>query len=379
MGMRDAGLWSAMRGLAGGCRRVRPLLVASLYEPLGEDEEQALRQHLEKCGLCRAEWSGMLRTVAAIPREPARLSGDMAPALLARAAECSNRAPVRRLLPYGAAATAIVAALLFVVAGPFASSPVSERLATAPMPAVAVEPPAATVSGGATDTELPAGAIADSPVEEAVCEAEQLVEKHAYADAMQLLQESMAAHPGDPASGVAQARLAEIEFCHLRRYPRAFDAYVRLRNLFPETFKSSPESIDRFDLLVEGWQENFEALYALDAARGNGPAGFADLESVVAQYPGKLVAGVALDEMRRIVDGPGAEGDMPVTAALERVRARCANPVAVAQVNLRLGDAYSQDARNLPRAREMYQDVSRSAHPVLAPMADAALARLANP
>jgi len=27
----------------------------------------------------------------------------------------------------------------------------------------------------------------------------------------------------------------------------------------------------------------------------------------------------------------------------------------------------------------MYQDVSRSAHPVLAPMADAALARLANP
>lgn len=380
MGIRGRGILPAMRGLIGKCGSVRPLLAASLYEPLGEEEQQTLEKHLEGCARCRALLTGLRGAVRAIPGEPARFDGDLAPALRARIAEIPGRTPVWRLWPYPAGIAALAAVMLLVVAGPFLSSPTTEKLATAPIDGSAVERVAADVPDDATrDGELLAQEFGDSPVSEAVCEADRLIERQAYVEAMRLLQESLASYPGDPAAGVAQARLADIEFRHLRRYPRAFDAYVKLRNQFPQVFTASPESIDRFDLLVEGWQENFEPLYALDVARENGTDGFADLESLIAQNPGKLVALLALEEMRHIVDDPEKEGDLPTVAALETVRSRCVNPVAIAQVDLRLGDAYSHDMRDLARARELYLGVAQGAHPVLAPIARDALARLDNP
>ncbi|HNR31521.1 MAG TPA: zf-HC2 domain-containing protein [Candidatus Hydrogenedentes bacterium] len=357
------------------CRQVRALLAAAIYEPLGEGDRHLLDTHIEGCARCRALLASMRETVDAIPREDVRYEGDLAPALRARIDTLPTRSLAWRILPYPIAVAALAAALLLVVGVPLQIPKHPEIQQTHPVAGVSAARETARVENG----EMIAALALDSPVAQAVCEADALIEKRAYAEAMRVLQEATTAHPDDPAAGTAQERLADIEFSHLRRYARAFDAYVKLRNQFPHTFRTSPESIDRFDLLVEGWPDSFNPLYTLDVARADGAEGFRALETLVAHHPGKLVASLALDEMQRVVDDPAAEGDLPHFAELEAVLARCNNPVAIAQVNLRLGDTYSRELRDPLRARGAYLEVAQSDHPVLAPLAQEALARLGQP
>ena len=97
------------------------------------------------------------------------------------------------------------------------------------------------------------------------------------------------------------------------------------------------------------------------------------LESVVARYPGKLVATLAVDAMRSLACPP--EGGEPAVrvAELETVRDRCTNPIAIAQLNLALGGLYWSELRDNERARAVLSEVAGRGPVVLEQRAQAAL------
>jgi hypothetical protein len=169
--------------------------------------------------------------------------------------------------------------------------------------------------------------------------------------------------------------VASLEFNQLRRYPYAYEAYNKLIQQYPRTYQDSPESIENFEVLAEVRKDNFDPLYALDAARGSGGDTFAQLERVLAHYPGGYVAARAVEEMAQLAAeeiGP----DASYVAALDSVKSRCSDPVAVAQLQLALGDTYYREMQNPARAQELYQTVAQSESPILAQLAQDALVRI---
>jgi hypothetical protein len=103
---------------------------------------------------------------------------------------------------------------------------------------------------------------------------------------------------------------------------------------------------------------------------------FAQLEKVVARYPGHdMVTTLAASDMYRIVE-PGKAGSETKTAALEAVRDRCSDPIAIASLNLSLGDSFLKDMKDPSRARALYNEVARSPHETLAKRARQALSEM---
>lgn len=352
----------------GKCRKIRPLLAASAYEPLDAPEQRALDAHLAVCARCRAELAANQRLARLVPADRVSLGRDLAPALLARLEERAAARP-RLWMPRFAVAASV---LLCCAAGWYLyqvvdsdvpqSNPTHFAANTGAVPAPA--------HGGTTYAER------ETPVACALRDAETQLARHAYPEAERVLREALASYPGDEFAGQAQLRLADLEYGALRHYDRAYESYVKLRNLYPDVFMADPRNADRFDLLVEGWADRFEPLYALDIARESDEDALPRLEAIMAGHPGKLVAMEALNEMgrqmaRRAPDAGGNE-----VALLERVRAACSNPVAVAQVNLRLGDACAHRADSVERARTYYEDALKSGSVELTQQAREALARL---
>jgi hypothetical protein len=102
---------------------------------------------------------------------------------------------------------------------------------------------------------------------------------------------------------------------------------------------------------------------------------FRMLEEVMAGNPGTHVARLALAKMEALLMSE-AEGTVPEVALLEAVRARCTNPIALAQVNLHLGDKYCDELNDAQRARQLYLEAAQGGSPELAVIASTALARL---
>lgn len=355
----------------GTCRSIRPLLAAALYEPLSTADQGILDAHLAVCARCRAERAAFERVTETIPRTEHRLDIDLAPRLRARLMDARQEQPRWTWRPIWATAT-VTAAVFMAVAGFVTLNPGENAGVTTNIadnsPAVEPAPPVLTTASAE------AGPL--SPIDLALDESEALIARHAYTDALVVLQDALRLFPGDSAAGQAQLRLADLEFRQLRRYPQAFDAYVKLRNQFPDTFAEDHRNVERFDLLVEGWQDSFDDLYALDAARSGGEEAFPQFEEILAQNPGKLIAMLAMEEMKRclnpaISDIPGSD-----VVALEELQNRCKNPVAVAQVCLALGDAYAGRVEDRSRARNLYETVLNSGVDTLAGQAREALARL---
>ncbi len=326
---------------------IRALIAASVYEPLSAEEEARLERALAENPALAAEAEALRGTVARIPCPDVEFTGDLLPVLRERIREEAGR-PAWLRWGWLAPVAACVLVALVLAPGWMAEAP---------------EAPVAVLQ------ETPA-----SPLEATLAEAEALLAKREVGEALRLLEHDLALHPDAVGAGQVQLALADIEYGHLQRYERAHDAYKKLRSEYSETFTASPLSITRFDLLDECRAKGFDALYAFDAARNNPESeAFARLEQLVVRYPGSLLAGMVVDEMRQLVSGDEADSGPLKAAALETVRARCADPLAVAQINVALGDTYWRELKDGKKARDCYTPVAESPHLALAQLAQDAL------
>ncbi len=340
------------------CRKIRGLLAASLYEALDTGDQTLLDRHLSACAACREHARQLSALRENIPVIPVEFTGDLLPVLRQRITEEPLRAPWWRwALPVAACA------LLTVFAGIWFSS-------------VQENSPASTFAR--TPVVVPSPAAASFPADTLLAKADTLREERDFAGALGVLAIVIKTDPRAPQAAEAQLRMADIEFSDLQRYPQAYEAYESVRNHYPGVWNVSPAAIkDRFDLLSEACGKDFEPLYALDAARREAATSFNDLEQLVVRYPGSLVASLAVGAMcEHIAAEPG---EAPVkTAVLQKVRERCSAPVAIAQVDVALGDMYWRDLHEPHKAREYYTHAAGSPHAELARMARAALTEIDN-
>ena len=329
-------------GAGASCEFFEASIAASLYEPLPEAERVHLDAHLAQCGACR-ETAAALRTMTQeIPVPAVSADVDLWPALQARTT--SRRGRFHWSL-YAAAA------VLFVVVG--------ANVARVTLSAPQGTTPAAGVSG---------------PVAEALGRAEAFQQARDFAGALKTLQAALAAHPKDAEAGRAQAMLAELEFSHGQRYAEAYDAYAALKERYPQVWAANPKNADRFDLLSETKAARFQPLYDLAAAKNSGTDAFGQLEKIAAKPDSFLVGALAVDAMRELVGG--ADTGAGKVAALQRVRERCTDPVAAAQVKLALADAHWSELHDAGTARGLYDEVAQGPQPEAAKAARAALAKL---
>lgn len=341
------------------CRSVRGLIAASIYERLSESDRQKLDKHVARCGSCRAELASLGGFSSRIPVPEARLELDLLPRLRAlRVAESSgmmvrswHRRHGVRLSFAGLACLAAVVVLAY-------STRQDTHIPTqVPVPTVA----------------------AASPLDGVIAEVRALVEQRSYARAFQVLESGLSSFPTASGAGSAQMWLADLAFTHLNWYPEAYEAYQKLAREYPDQFTSSTESISRRDLLEEARAHDFASLYALDAARRGSGDRFGRLEQAIARYPGPAFAAVAASEMARLVSEESEAlptGADPCLYAMERARDRCTDPVAIAQLNLEVGNIYLKDLNNPAKARDLYDEVAHSDTPVVADVAKGLLAKL---
>ncbi len=339
-------------------RKIEALLAASLYEPLEGAERQMLDKALLVDPRLRAEAEALGRVRRAVSRETPEFTGDLVPLLHARLIEVT---PVRRgviswRLISGATVAVGAAVILFVsvVGVPVGPTGTTVRVNTVPV----------ATQGTA------------SPVKTAISAAVNKVASRDLLGARKVLDQALAGNPQDAASGEAQELLANLEFTEFQRYPEAYAAYDSLRARYPKTFMNSPESIQRFNLLDEARRSGYAPMYALDAIRNNPSNSFEKCERLVAQYPDSMVASLAMSEMRGIVGLPGQLDGSSHAIALERVRNRCSDPTAVAQVTLALGNVYRDDLCDTRSARRFYNEAASSGHAPIVARAQEALAKL---
>ena len=337
-------------------RKVEALLAASLYEPLEDAERRTLNNALAADPRLRAEAEALAGVRRAVRLDAPEFTGDLVPLLHARLLETTpqHRARVSWRWVSGAALATGLAAVLFVS-----------------LPGLPGFGPSAAPMNAQTAPQL-----APSPVKEAVSKANSMMASRDFAGARTVLNQALASNPKDAVAGEAQQLLANLEFTEFQRYPEAYAAYERLRTNHPDTFMNSPESIQRFNLLDEARRAGYAPMYALDAIRNHPSNGFEQCERLVALYPDSLAASLAMNEMRSLVGLPGQLDGPSHVVALERVRNRCSDPVAVAQVTLALGNAYRDDLCDSGSARLFYKEAASSGHSAVAAHAQEALAKL---
>jgi tetratricopeptide (TPR) repeat protein len=328
------------------------LLAASLYEPLTPEEQALLEDALAQSGDLRADHSLLQGLVADLQETVPPLDIDLLPAIRAQIArEDRPSLPFawrRFAVPALAAAAAIVVMLSL---------------------AARTQAPGTPAPGAPVQV---ASSVPATPLGVALASARAALEQREYGNAVRTLREGLAAHPGDAESGAATLLLADLEFSQLQRYDEAYTVYETLRTQHPAVFSNDPAAIQRFDLLAEARTEDYAPLHALSAAGDS----FDALERVVSLYPNKLVGALAMNTMQRLECAGRPEEPASEIAALESVRERCNNPIALAQVNLSLGELYWNAQQNPGKAREAFLAVTASGHTGSAQLARQALAQL---
>ena len=322
------------------CRNMEGIIAASLYETLVPADRDALQAHLAACAGCRAEYASLQTLVGAMSTEPAIFQGDLLPAV---------REELRRSAApgwFGGWKRYVAGAFFAIVAG-------------------------LSVFVVFTQRESPETvAVIPSKLESTLTEARGLVAADNPTGALAVLQTALATPMDATSTGALQLEVADLEYEAFHRYDAAFDAYRAVREGNAEAWKQSPGPIkERFDLLTEARDANFEALYQIDTAIKQGDSGMPALEQVMARYPGRFVAQAAMETMVAMSDVEGL-------GALEDVRSRCKNPVAVAQLDVRLGEGYCADNVDPARGRALLHAVAQSPYAVPAQMAKDVLARL---
>ncbi len=336
-------------------RRARGLIAASLYEPLTAEDQAFLERRLAASPALRREAEDLRAFVGTLPAQPVAFSGDLLPGLRAEI-EQRETAGTGFRWPHLAGATATAGVFVVMLAfGLYVGS----------QPA---GPGSQLAQGVTTETAAAPAAVA---------RAREQVAQGTPREAMRTLQAALADTADPVQAAEAQALIADIEFSHLGRYPQAWQAYNALRTEHSDHFAGDPMNSLRFQMLEEARPHDYAPLYALHAAGEEPDTAFAQYEQVLAQYPNTLAARVALEEMVALAGHSGAAGGMPSAEALEAVRSRCQEPIAVAWINQNLGEAYWHGLEDLGSARECFLRAQESPDAQVRQLAEGALAQLA--
>ncbi len=347
-----------------------PLMAKATYEPLESEERARLNR------LCR-EFPQLDKEQEQFERfaKQFHVAGEQLPIDLSGRINVALSEPLeyRRQRLVGVYAATLAIALL--VAGIYAGVMLIEGSNTDGRQETAQQGSApATVAPAPQEPITPAMAAMNGRLARAMEEACRMVDDSDRIGAATLLEETIADASDASLAGEALLLLADIEYTYLQRYDQALEAFETLRGSHPDIFDSRDESMTRYELLLEAKHEEFAPLHHLDAARDHGS--FQELERLVVQYPGTLLAQVAIEEMGRLVKGPEQGGMLNLAEALEEVRAQCSEPVAAAQVNLLLGDHYRGALNDRARAHAAYSRAAASDHIALSHRAHQALSRL---
>lgn len=323
------------------CRDFEGAIAASLYESLEPEEGAALEQHLDACPACRRELEDLRAFTAALPRESFSFQGDLRPVLRAEVARQSRGGWWGLTYRFG---------LIAVVAG----------LAGAVI-LLAPEPGTPRDSVASVET---------NPIDRLAEEARGLIASGRSAEAMALLEGAVADAADPQTAGAIHLLIADIEYGDLRRYEESFDRYGIVRNNFQSAWAASPGAIkDRYDILAEAAETDFDPLYKIDTAKNMGAQGMPLLEQTLARHPGRGLARVAVETMVALAQGEGVQ-------RLENARAQCSDPLAVAQLDVFLGERYCTEGLDPDRGRALLHAVAGSPLEVPARMANEALAKL---
>lgn len=328
--------------------KIEQLIATAAYEPLGAADQAWLDKKLTKYPEYRDMADDFRDLAEALPKEPPLFTADLLPVIRQELQD----APRRRRRQW-AALSAGFAASMVVAAGGIVT--------------------AYSLRGMPTTAEPGGIEVQASAMGEAIKRAQALTEVGDFS-AVQVLREAIAEQPDDALAGQAQLMLADLEFNHGERYAEAYDAYTRLKNNYGEIWTAQPQSAERFALLADVRKEDFQPMYELERARRDGA--FGDLENLVARYPNRELAFAAMDAMREAAGGLESSGSAFRVAALETVRAQCTNPIALAQIDVKLGDLYWKELNNPDRALDLFCGVDKDAPVQLAQVAADAVSML---
>lgn len=334
------------------CRTMRGRMAAAAYGDLDGRDREALDRHLAACPRCRAEAEALARLVARIPVTRPEPGIDLVRAARRRIDE----AEARRAVPaWRWAAGALAAALLIVGA--------------------------IALFQGLPPRPEPGPLAGASPLRGALDDARHLLAAGNYTAAYDTLSEAVRAHREDPGAGEAQLMLAELAF-QRHWYDKAHAAYRDLMAGYHDTVQASPRRDDivrTWNLLDEGHATQYAQLYGLDQARRNPAGAFEAYEDIVAQNPNTEAAYEAMRGMVALLD-TGAAPDQPesVLAAMQAVRDKCKNPIAIAKLDYEIGHRAWRDLNDIGLARESFEKAAASSDRVLARRAKESLEQLST-
>lgn len=323
------------------CRDFEGAIAASLYEALDPAEGAALEKHLATCPACRQELERLRAFTTALPRESFSFQGDLRPVLRAEVAKQARGG--WRVLTYRFGLIAVVAALAGAV--------------------ILLAPDPGTPQDSIARVET-------NPVDLLAKQARDLIASGRSAEAMTLLESAASTATEPETAGAIHLLIADIEYVDLRRYDESFGRYWLVRKEFQTAWAASPGTIkDRYDILAEAAETDFDPLYKIDTARNMGAQGMPLLEQTLARHPGRGLARVAVETMAALAQGEGLQ-------RLENARAQCSDPLAVAQLDVFLGERYCTEGLDPDRGRALLHAVAGSPLEIPARMANEALAKL---
>lgn len=333
------------------CRKAQKIIAASLYEPISEPESRFLGRHLATCSACREDAETLQRFVARLPQTEVVFSGDLLPLLRAQIQQGARevRTPLLGRPVYTVLATT---AFAIVIAGIILRVSTVQRLEKTPVPATA-------------QNEMSDQA---SPI---VAAAAQLVAEHNYAQAEKLLEQELAKAQGETRGQILQ-NLADLQFEHLHDFSKAEQAYRELRENHPDLWRAKLTNVERLNLLAETRDQQYKPLRDFYVALSRTEDRFSAMEKLLARYPNTLLANLILDHMREEVGALDGRGALEI-AAMEKIREKCTDAVALAQVNLHLGELYWRELKNPECARIFYHEASKAPNVQLAGAAREAL------
>ncbi len=310
--------------------KIEQLLAVAAYEPLSTADQAWLDRKLKKYPEYRDLADDFRDLKEIMAADAPAFRGDLLPAVRAELRE----APLRRRRQWAALSMGLAASAVVAAGGVFAAY----TLNTTPAPLQQVQEASA--------------------MGQAIAQAQALSAAGEFR-AVQVLRDAIAARPEDPRAGEAQLLLADLEFGHGERYAEAYASYDALRARYSGTWSEHPECAERFALLADARHEEFRPLYELERARRDGA--FESLENIVARYPNRELAFAAIDAMRETAGALESNGSAFEVAALEAVRSRCSDPIALAQIDVTLGNLYWKELKDTDRALDLFCGVSEAA------------------
>lgn len=316
-----------------GKRRREQLLADAAFNDLSPKDQDAFTKRVAREPAMADEADDLRQFLDALPSDPPLFEGNLLPAVRAQIAAESARTPSPFALRGRLTGYAVAAACVLGVFG-----------------AVLMQPGNGQDPGHASVAALEEPA--QSAVQTILAEAAQMRSNGNATGAYSLLTEAMAAHPEDRYAAEAQLALASIAFEDLQWYREAEEGYDAFARDYTTSYLMHPEAPEiafRRNLLAEARASGYEPLYALaDAGTALG-----ELESILARHPAGFVAVQAVEQMVAAI--PNVTSDVE---ALELVRQRCTDPIALAHLDVELADRYANDLGDGIRARALLEDVA---------------------